>query len=166
MFWPVILMISAVYKRMNGIKKAVMTVAGSGNQGLTITVPLTAIAKLKGVGREVLQKSVLFTSLTTVYMKGGSLEQIETAIKNTIASNAGMICDGAKTSCALKARSGISSALTNTTLALNGMPSISAGDGIISKTVEETAQNVGYLVNKGMASTDDSILDILIKNNI
>lgn len=193
MAWPVILAMSAVFERMNGRKSSVMTVAGSGNQGLTIIVPLTTIAKLKGIKKEILQRSILFTVLTTVYLKsytgvlspvcgagfiassalsggvvyleGGSMKQIETAIKNTIAANAGMICDGAKTSCALKVSTGVSSALINATLALNGMPSISAGDGVISKSVEETAQNIGYLVNKGMATTDNSILDILIKNN-
>jgi len=189
-FWPIILTMSAVYERMNGNKETVMAVAGSGNQGLTVTVPLTAMAKLKNCKKEILWRSVLFTSLITVYMKsytgilspvcgvgsiaspavsggivymeGGSLAQIGTAIKNTIASTAGMICDGAKTSCALKAGTGVSAAL-----ALSGtMLSIPTGDGIISQSVEGTIQNIGYLVNKGMTTTDDSIIDILVKNDV
>jgi L-cysteine desulfidase len=188
MHYPIVLAMSAVYERMNGTKKPAMALAGSGNQGITAVLPLIAIKRTENINDEKLIRSIILTFLITVYgksytgllspicgsgsiassavsggivyMLGGSLQQIENALQNTVASTAGMICDGAKTGCALKVATGVSAAINNALLALSGVV-VPDKDGIVSGSIEETFQNLGYLVKNGMSKVDKNIVDIL-----
>ena len=96
-----------------------------------------------------------------VYLKGGSYGQICSAIKNMIGNITGMVCDGAKVGCALKVASGVSSAVQSAVLAMEGI-CISENDGIIEKDIEKTIRNLGEIGSKGMQTTDNMILDIMV----
>ena len=96
-----------------------------------------------------------------VYLKGGSYGQICSAIKNMIGNITGMVCDGAKVGCALKVASGVSSALQSAVLAMEGI-CISESEGIIEKDIEKTIRNLGEIGSKGMQTTDNMILDIMV----
>ncbi|RIE07377.1 hypothetical protein SMC3_04745 [Candidatus Cryosericum hinesii] len=87
------------------------------------------------------------------------------ALQNTFASTAGMICDGAKTSCALKAAMGTSTAISNALLALDGVV-VPGADGIVSGSIKGTIGNLGYLVTNGMGAVDKSLIDILSGRSI
>jgi len=186
--YPRILAEAGVYERMSGAKKPVMAVAGSGNQGLAATLPLVAIKKAKKIDNEKLFRAIILSCLITIYIKsftgvlspmcgagvvagsavsgaitymmGGTLNQIEIAINNSIGALAGMVCDGGKKGCALKISVAVSAAVEGALLALRNV-GIPDKDGIIWKNVEETIKNLGYLSNKGMASVDSCIIEIL-----
>ena len=180
---------AAADARMAGCAMSVMTVCGSGNQGLTATLPvIAAVYKRKG-SPEMLYRSLALSCLITihvksyigklspicgcgmgssigaccafVYMQGGGLKQIKNAINNMIADVSGIICDGAKAGCALKIATVISSAFQCSMLALKNH---SAGglDGIVTEDVESTIRNLGELGNRGMADTDQVILDMMV----
>lgn len=180
---------AAADARMAGCKLPVMTVCGSGNQGITATVPIIAVAKKGNYGEELLYKALALSCLVTVhvkeyigklsplcgcgmgssigvccaliYMQGGTLEQIKSGIKNMIADVSGIICDGAKSGCALKIATVVSSAFQCAVLALRNS---SAGelDGIVSDNVETAIRNLGELGNKGMCNTDRVILNMMV----
>jgi len=186
--YPKILAEAGVYERMSGAKKLVMTVAGSGNQGLAATLPLIAIKKIKKFDDEKLFRAIILSCLITIYIKSftgvlspmcgsgvaagsavsgaitymmdGTLNQIKIAVNNSIGALAGMVCDGGKRGCALKISGAVSIAVEGALLALRnaGIPD---RDGIVRKNVKETIKNLGYLNNKGMASVDNCIIDIL-----
>jgi len=188
MHYPVVLAMSAVYERMNGAAQPAMTLTGSGNQGIGAILPLVAIKRIEDLDDEALLRSVSLACLVTIYTKshtgvlspicgggsitssavsggiaymmGGSLQQIEKALQNTFASTVGMLCDGAKTSCALKVATGTSAAVSNALLALDDV-GVPGADGIISARVEGTIENLGYLVTRGMGAVDGSLIDIL-----
>ena len=94
-------------------------------------------------------------------LKKGSLEQIKFAIKNMVGNITGMVCDGAKVGCALKVASGVSSSVQSAILALENI-CISSNDGIIEEDVEKTIRNLGTIGSKGMQTTDNMILDIMV----
>ncbi|HJD29425.1 MAG TPA: L-serine ammonia-lyase, iron-sulfur-dependent, subunit alpha [Candidatus Blautia avicola] len=180
---------AAADARMAGCKLPVMTVCGSGNQGITATVPVIAVARKEKYSEELLYKAVALSCLITthvkkyigklsplcgcgmgssigvccalIYMRGGTLEQIKSGIKNMIADVSGIICDGAKSGCALKIATVVSSAFQCAVLALRNS---SAGelDGIVSDNVETTIRNLGELGNKGMCNTDKVILNMMV----
>lgn len=180
---------AAADARMSGSTLPVMTVCGSGNQGLTATLPVIAAAEAMELDKEKLLRALALSCLTTihvkqyigklsplcgcgmgssigvccalVYMQGGGMEEIKSAIRNMIADVSGIICDGAKAGCALKIGTVVSGAFQCSMLALNKK---SAGnlDGIVAKDVESTIKNLGELGNRGMADTDRVILDMMV----
>lgn len=180
---------AAADARMSGCTLPVMTICGSGNQGITAILPMVAAARANGEGEEMLYRSLALSCLITihvkqyigklsplcgcgmgssigvccglVYMQGGGIRQIKSAIQNMIADVSGIICDGAKAGCALKIGTVISSAFQCSMLALKNH---SAGDldGIVSDDVEDTIRNLGELGNRGMAGTDKVILDMMV----
>lgn len=175
--------------RMDGSAMPVMTTAGSGNQGIACTMPVIALAELLGKDEETLVRAMALSNLITihvkhyigrlsplcgsgiaggvgagsgiVYLMGGTLEQIKRGIQNTIASLSGMICDGAKPTCALKISTATNAAIQSATLAMNDI-SPSLNDGVIFEKVEDTIKNMETLVQEGLAATDQAILNIML----
>lgn len=173
--------------RMAGSTIPVMSNSGSGNQGITATVPVLAAADKLGVDQETLARALVLSHLVAIHIKGylgrlsalcgcvvassgagcgvayllgGGLKEIVATIKNMLGNMTGMLCDGAKEGCALKVSSGVSAAVTSALLALDG-ECISANDGIIEEDVEQTIANVGRIGAEGMQETDKMVLDIM-----
>ena len=174
--------------RMAGCTLAAMSNSGSGNQGITVTMPVIAYSIKYGTSDEELARALVLSHLIAihikgylgklsalcgcviastgsscglVYLRGGDYEQVCSAIKNMIGNITGMVCDGAKVGCAMKVASGVSSALQSAVLAREGM-CISEHDGIIEKDIEKTIQNLGRIGSVGMQHTDDMILNIMV----
>ena len=174
--------------RMAGCTLAAMSNSGSGNQGITVTMPVIAYSIKYGTSDEQLARALVMSHLVAihikgylgklsalcgcviastgascglVYLRGGDYEQICSAIKNMIGNITGMVCDGAKVGCAMKVASGVSSALQSAVLAREGI-CISDQDGIIEKDIEKTIQNLGQIGSIGMQNTDNMILDIMV----
>lgn len=174
--------------RMAGCTLAAMSNSGSGNQGITVTMPVIAYSLKYGTDDERLARALVLSHLIAihikgylgklsalcgcviastgsscglVYLRGGGYDQICAAIKNMIGNITGMVCDGAKVGCAMKVASGVSSALQSAVLAREGI-CISEHDGIIEKDIEKTIQNLGRIGSVGMQHTDNMILDIMV----
>ena len=174
--------------RMAGCTLAAMSNSGSGNQGITVTMPVIAYSMKYGTDDERLARALILSHLIAihikgylgklsalcgcviastgsscglVYLRGGDYEQICAAIKNMIGNITGMVCDGAKVGCAMKVASGVSCALQSAVLAREGI-CISEHDGIIEKDIEKTIQNLGRIGSIGMQNTDNMILDIMV----
>ena len=174
--------------RMAGCTLAAMSNSGSGNQGITVTMPVIAYSLKYGTSEEQLARALALSHLIAihikgylgklsalcgcviastgaacglVYLRGGDYEQVCAAIKNMIGNITGMVCDGAKVGCAMKVASGVSSALQSAVLAREGI-CISEYDGIIEKDIEKTIQNLGRIGSVGMQHTDDMILNIMV----
>ena len=174
--------------RMAGCTLAAMSNSGSGNQGITVTMPVIAYSIRYGTSDEELARALVLSHLIAihikgylgklsalcgcviastgaacglVYLRGGDYGQICAAIKNMIGNITGMVCDGAKVGCAMKVASGVSSALQSAVLAREGI-CISEYDGIIEKDIEKTIMNLGRIGSVGMQHTDDMILDIMV----
>ncbi|HKI81706.1 MAG TPA: L-serine ammonia-lyase, iron-sulfur-dependent, subunit alpha, partial [Pseudodesulfovibrio sp.] len=173
--------------RMEGAPLPVMSNSGSGNQGLTATLPVVAFARRRGDSEESLVRALIMSHLTAIHLKhhlgrlsalcgaslaataagcgvvlllGGGLKEVESTIRNTLGDIAGMICDGAKTSCALKVASCVEAAVTAALLAMKGI-SIPGRDGIMEDDIEACIRNVGRIGSVGMVETDKVILDIM-----
>jgi L-cysteine desulfidase len=174
--------------RMAGCTRAAMSNSGSGNQGITVTMPVIAYSQTYGTDDERLARALVLSHLIAIHIKGylgklsalcgcviastgsacglvflrgGDYDQICSAIKNMIGNITGMVCDGAKVGCAMKVASGVSSALQSAVLAREGI-CISEHDGIIEKDIEKTIQNLGRIGSVGMQHTDNMILDIMV----
>ena len=174
--------------RMAGCTLAAMSNSGSGNQGITVTMPVIAYSIRYGTDDEQLARALVLSHLIAihikgylgklsalcgcviastgaacglVYLRGGDYNQICAAIKNMIGNITGMVCDGAKVGCAMKVASGVSSALQSAVLAREGI-CISEYDGIIEKDIEKTIMNLGRIGSIGMQHTDNMILDIMV----
>lgn len=174
--------------RMAGCTLAAMSNSGSGNQGITVTMPVIAYSLRYKCSDEELARALVLSHLIAihikaylgklsalcgcviastgaacglVYLRGGDYGQICAAIKNMIGNITGMVCDGAKEGCAMKVASGVSSALQSAVLAREGI-CISEYDGIIEKDIEKTIRNLGRIGSVGMQHTDDMILDIMV----
>ena len=174
--------------RMAGCTLAAMSNSGSGNQGITVTMPVIAYSIKYKTTDEQLARALVLSHLVAihikgylgklsalcgcviastgsscglVYLRGGDYDQVCSAIKNMIGNITGMVCDGAKVGCAMKVASGVSSALQSAVLAREGM-CISEHDGIIEKDIEKTIQNLGKIGSVGMQHTDNMILDIMV----
>ncbi len=173
--------------RMEGINMPVMSNSGSGNQGLTATLPVLAFAKRRNSSEEQLIRALILSHLSAIHMKshlgrlsalcgaslaatasgcgivlllGGGLKEVENAMKNSLGDIIGMICDGAKTSCALKVASSVEAAINSALLAMKGI-AIPGKDGILDDDIEACIRNVGRLGSVGMAQTDKVILKIM-----
>ena len=179
--------------RMNGCGLPVVIVSGSGNQGLTASLPVIEYAKELGTDQETLYRALLVSDLITIHLKAeigrlsaycgavsagcGSgagiaylygkdkpeealLKDVSHTIVNSLAVVSGMVCDGAKASCAAKIASAVDAGILGFTMYQQGQQ-FRGGDGIISKGVEETIHNIGLLATQGMRETDREILDIM-----
>lgn len=176
--------------RMTGHPLPVMSSAGSGNHGLVAILPIAVIGEGEKIEREKIVRAVALSHLVTVYIKsytgalspvcgcgvaagvgaaagltylwGGSLKQIEGAIKNMSAGITGMICDGAKIGCSYKLSISVTAALDAAKMAMKNI-FIPCNDGILDESAEKTIQNLGRVSNEGMSNTDDVILDVMMK---
>lgn len=173
--------------RMAGISLPVMSNSGSGNQGISATMPVVAFAQQLEKTDEELARALILSHLTSIHLKhhlgrlsalcgailaatgsgcaitmllGGGIKEIECTIKNMVGSIAGMVCDGAKTSCALKVAASVEAAITAASLAMKGV-CIPGDDGIVADNIEECIQNLGRLGAEGMVDTDKVILNIM-----
>ena len=174
--------------RMAGCTLPAISNSGSGNQGITVTMPVIAYSIRYGTSDEQLARALVLSHLIAihikgylgklsalcgcviastgsacglVYLRGGDYVQVCSAIKNMIGNITGMVCDGAKVGCAMKVASGVSSALQSAVLAREDL-CISEHDGIIEKDIEKTIRNLGKIGSVGMQSTDNMILDIMV----
>ena len=172
--------------RMGGASLPAMSNYGSGNQGITATLPVVKMAEFLKSSDEALARALILSHLgaiyikshypplsafcgntatsaavamALVYLKGGTYEQACMAINNVISDTAGMVCDGAKSTCAMKVHTSAQAAFKATLLALSGIGV--AGQGIISANVEETIDNLGQMVTNGMRQTDEKIIEIM-----
>lgn len=180
---------AAVDARMSGCNLAVMTSAGSGNQGLTITLPLSAMAEHKKCSKRKLAESIALAHAVTSILKHhtgtlsamcgcvvcsgigltaglvnlleGDLNTIFAAVNNMVGSITGVICDGAKVGCAVKLVCAVDAAFQAAFLALNGVR-LPYTNGVLGLTVEESLRNIGRIAAPGMIETDDQILEIMI----
>ncbi|HAT4313756.1 L-cysteine desulfidase family protein [Clostridium perfringens] len=181
--------------RMDGCAMPIMTTAGSGNQGIACSIPVAQTARLLDKSEEELARALVLSNLVTIrikkhmgrlsplcgagiagatgascgitYLLGGNLENINYCINNMISDLSGMICDGAKETCALKIATGTNAAIQCANLAINGI-SATANDGIVAKDVEETIESIETLIQNGFKNVDDTILNIMLekkKNN-
>lgn len=178
---------SACDARMAGAMIPVMSNSGSGNQGIAATMPVVVFAEENHNTEEELTRALMLSHLTAIYIKqslgklsalcgcvvastgsscgitylmGGSYEQVTFSVKNMIANLAGMVCDGAKPSCALKVSSGVSTAVLSAMLAIQNKH-VSSVEGIVEDDVDRTIHNMTRMGAEGMNETDRMVLEIM-----
>lgn len=178
---------SACDARMGGAMIPVMSNSGSGNQGICATNPVVVYAKENENTEEELIRALTLSHLTAIYIKqslgtlsalcgcvvasigsscgitylmGGDYQRICSAVKNMIANLTGMICDGAKPSCALKITSGVSTAILSALLSMEGK-SVTSAEGIIDDDVDRSIHNLTSIGADAMRATDDMVLNIM-----
>ena len=174
--------------RMAGSTLPAMSNSGSGNQGITVSMPVIAYALKYKVDDERLARALILSNLVAIHIKsylgklsalcgcvvastgsacgivwlqGGGYKEVCAAIQNMAGNITGMVCDGAKVGCAMKVASGVSCAVQSAVLALRGA-CIPSTDGIIDDDVEKTIRNLGSIGSVGMKATDRMILDIML----
>ena len=174
--------------RMSGCEKPVIVVSGSGNQGITTCLPVYEYAKELNLTREETIRAVALSDLLTIHLKtgigrlsaycgavsagcaagatiayihGGGRYAVEHTLVNSLAIVSGIICDGAKPSCAGKIAAAVEAGIMGWQMYENGQQ-FYGGDGIVSKGVEKTIENVGRLGRDGMRQTDDEIVKIML----
>lgn len=172
--------------RMDGCEKPVMTNSGSGNQGITVYLPVVVTAERFGCSREQLVRALALSNLVAAhihyymghlsalcgiviastgsaaaitYLMGGTYEQVVNTIKTMSSNLTGMMCDGAKQGCALKVYSGTSAAVQASLLSMQGVKT--RHDGIVEEDIEKTIRNIGVIASVGMEQTDRTILKIM-----
>ena len=175
--------------RMSGCSLPVVINAGSGNQGITCTMPLVVFANEKNYDRETLYRGLLVTNLTALhikrfigrlsafcgvtsagvaagagicYMETKDLDLIEKTIGNALMIASGMICDGAKPSCAAKIATAVDAGISGYYLAKNNR-NFEPGDGLLKDDIEETIRSIGYVAKEGMKETDIIVLNTMIQ---
>ena len=173
--------------RMAGAMIPVMSNSGSGNQGIAATLPVVVYAEETGASEEQMIRALTLSHLTVVYIKqslgrlsalcgcvvaatgsscgivylmGGGYDQAAAAVKNMIANLTGMICDGAKPSCAMKLTSGVSTAVLSAMMAMDGR-CVSPVEGIIEEDVDHCIHNLTKIGRDGMDETDRLVLHIM-----
>lgn len=178
--------------RMNGCEMPVVINSGSGNQGITASIPVIEYAEELGVSEEKRYRALLVSNLITIHLKsgigrlsaycgavsagcasgagiaylyGGGVDEISHTLVNSLAITSGIICDGAKASCAAKIATAIDAGILGYHMYKEGQQ-FYGGDGIVSKGVENTIKNVGQLAKEGMAMTDQEILKIMTKAQV
>lgn len=176
--------------RMNGCPLPVMTTSGSGNQGMTCSLPIIRFCQMKGLSHEDMIRGLFVSHLSTIHIKesigrlsaycgamaasaavSGAMafldklgtDKVKMAIETTLATVSGVICDGAKSSCATKICTGITMAV-DSYFAARCNRGLSYGEGIVGEDVETTIDHVGTLGNDGMQVTDNVILDIMMQS--
>lgn len=173
--------------RMAGAMIPVMSNSGSGNQGIAATLPVVVYAEDNHNSEEELTRALILSHLTAIYIKqslgrlsalcgcvvaatgsscgitylmGGGYQQVMYAVQNMIATLTGMICDGAKPSCALKLTSGVSTAVMSAIMAME-QKCVTAVEGIIEENVNQSIRNLTKIGSEGMNETDKLVLDIM-----
>ena len=173
--------------RMGGAPVAVMSNSGSGNQGITATMPVVSFAKDINATEEQTIRALILSHLTSIYIKqslgrlsalcgcvvastgassalvylmGGGYPEICAAVKNMVANLTGMICDGAKPSCSMKISSGVSTAMMSAMLAVNGK-CVTSAEGIVCDCVDTTIRNLTSIGREAMQETDRLVLKIM-----
>ncbi len=173
--------------RMGGCELPVVINSGSGNQGLTASVPVIVYAQELGVSHDELLRALVVSNLATIHLKtgigrlsaycgatsagagaaagitylyGGRADEISHTVVNAIAIDSGMVCDGAKASCAAKIASAVEAGLLGMQMQRQGRQ-FYGGDGIVVKGVENTIRNVGVLAAQGMRETDRTIIELM-----
>lgn len=176
--------------RMSGCPMPVVINSGSGNQGMTVSLPIIEYAKEYNISDEGLYRALVAGNLISLhqkkyigslsaycgavsaacgsgvgiaYMLGASYDEICGIITDTIATIGGMVCDGAKPSCAAKIASAVDCALTAFHLSKNKRV-FQPGEGLVKETVEDTIQSIGRMGREGMKATDIEILNIMLEN--
>lgn len=174
--------------RMSGCSLPVIIISGSGNQGMTSSLPVISYANSKDYSHEALLRALCISDLTAqdqkryigplsaycgvvcaaagagaaiTYLDGGTVEQIEYTVVNTIATVGGMICDGAKPSCAAKIASALQAAFTARDLAMQDLH-FESGEGLVMDTAENTIRALGHVGKEGMRQTDIEVLNLMI----
>ncbi len=177
--------------RMNGCEMPVIICSGSGNQGITASVPVIVYARETGKDTSDLLRALCVSNLVTIHLKagigrlsaycgvvsaacgaaagvafleGGRYDTIAHTVVNALAMDSGIICDGAKASCAAKISSAVDAGLLGLTMYKNGNQFYS-GEGLVAKGVENTIRNIGSLARNGMAGTDKEIIRIMLESN-
>lgn len=175
--------------RMSGCELPVVINSGSGNQGITVSLPIIIYADELHVSKEQLYRALVIGNLIAIHLKtgigclsaycgatsagcgaaagitylyGGGYKEIAHTVVNALAINSGMVCDGAKASCAAKIASAVGAGLLGMEMYKQGKQFV-GGDGIITKGVEKTIINVGDLAREGMAQTDKEIIEIMLR---
>ncbi len=176
--------------RMNGCALPVVINSGSGNQSIAISVPMIVYAREKGISREQLVRGLAFADLMALlqkkyigdlsaycgatcagcaavagiaFIEGRSLDVLGNIIVNSISTIGGMVCDGAKSSCAAKIAASISMGFLAYDLAMNDL-NFKDGEGLVVEDIEETIARVGRMGREGMRSTDEEILNMMLGN--
>ena len=179
---------AAADARMAGVMMPVMSNSGSGNQGITCTMPVVACAIRTQADDEKLARALMISHLTSIHIKhhlgrlsahcgamvagtasacgialllGGGLKDMERTVRNMVGNVSGMICDGAKSSCALKVATAVSAGIQAVLLALNGTV-VPGNEGIVDDDIEACIANLGRLGSTGMKEADKVILDIML----
>jgi len=177
--------------RMSGAMVSVMSNSGSGNQGISCSIPVYLYALEHNCDEEQTLRALTLSNLTVIYMKqslgrlsalcgcvvaatgsaagltylmGGLYDEVTYAIKNMIANISGMICDGAKPACALKVTSGVATAVLSASMAMNHSFAEST-EGIVEDDIDRTIHNLTRIGHDGMCQTDDLIIDIMTNKN-
>ena len=175
--------------RMSGCELPVVINSGSGNQGMTASLPVIVYARELNVSQEQLYRALVISNLVTIHLKtgigclsaycgaisagcgagagitylyGGRFTEIAHTIVNAVAINSGVVCDGAKASCAAKIASAVEAGLLGMNMYMHGSE-FRGGDGIVTTGIEETIENVAALARNGMKETDREILRIMLK---
>lgn len=175
--------------RMTGSSLPVMTNSGSGNQGMATSIPVIIYAREKNLTEEKMYRGLVFANLMTIhqktgigrlsafcgavsagcasgaaitYLEGGSLEQINKTVTNTLANISGIVCDGAKASCAAKIATSVDAAMMGHYLAMANQ-CYHPQTGILKEDIEDTISAVGRLGKEGMRQTDKEILEIMLE---
>ena len=175
--------------RMNGCDKPVVINSGSGNQGITASVPVIVYARGLKLSEEKMMRALCISNLVTIHLKtgigtlsaycgavsagagagagicyllGGGLKEISSTIVNALAIDSGIVCDGAKASCAAKIATAVESGLLGLNMTINGNE-FYAGDGIVKQGVENTIDSVSRLAHDGMQETDKEIIKIMLE---
>ncbi len=173
--------------RMAGAMIPVMSNSGSGNQGISATMPVVVYAEENGKSEEELIRALMLSHLTVIYIKqslgrlsalcgcvvaatgsscgitwlmGGGYREVSYAVQNMIANLTGMICDGAKPSCALKVTTGVATAVLSAIMAMEGR-CVTSVEGIIDEDVDQSIRNLTEIGSQGMNETDKLVLDIM-----
>ncbi len=176
--------------RMNGCELPVIINSGSGNQGITSSVPVIVYAGEKGIGREELLRALCVSNLITIhlktgigrlsaycgvvsagcgaaagiaYLQGGRFDMIAHTVVNALAMDSGIVCDGAKASCAAKISSAVDAGMLGLAMYQNGNQ-FWGGDGLVRKGVENTISNIGRLARNGMQETDKEIIRLMMED--
>ena len=178
--------------RMSGCERPVIILSGSGNQGITASVPVVIVARDMNASEEDLLKAVAVSDLVTIhqktgigrlsaycgaisagcgagagiaYLRGGKFHAVAHTVVNAIAILSGTICDGAKPSCAAKIAAAVDAGILGYDMYLENQQ-FYGGDGIVTKGVDKTVTNVGRLAREGMRGTDKTILEIMLSDGV
>ena len=176
--------------RMNGCELPVIINSGSGNQGMTCSLPVIEYAKEFGVSEEKLYRALALSNLVAIHQKtgigrlsaycgavcagaaagtgiaylcGGGFDEIIHTVVNALAITSGIVCDGEKASCAAKIAAAVDAGILGYNMYIRGQQ-FRAGDGIVTKGADATIRNVGRLGKNGMKETNDEIIDIMVNN--